>query len=68
MGRRIACPVVAIHGDHDPHPREGIEVPLAGVLDNFRLVTLERCGHKPWYERQSRESFFAILEGELAAR
>ena len=65
MGRRIRCPVVAIHGDYDPHPAEGVESPLSGVLNDFRFILLERCGHRPWYERHAKERFYAILKSEL---
>ena len=65
LGRRIKCPVVAVHGDHDPHPAEGVREPLAAVLTDFRFVLLERCGHKPWIERHARETFFRILREEL---
>ncbi len=65
LGQRIRCPVVAIHGDHDPHPAEGVCEPLAGVLADFRFVLLARCGHTPWRERHAREAFYAALRGEL---
>lgn len=66
LGRRIQCPVVAIHGDYDPHPAEGVRGPLSGVLDDFRFVPLENCGHKPWIERQAKDTFYGLLRGELA--
>jgi len=66
LGRDIRCPVVAIHGDYDPHPAEGIATPLARVISDFRFILLERCGHHPWYERYARESFYAMLRQELA--
>jgi pimeloyl-ACP methyl ester carboxylesterase len=62
---RIQCPVVAIHGSHDPHPAEGVRVPLENVLSDFRFILLERCGHKPWIERHARERFYATLHEEL---
>jgi pimeloyl-ACP methyl ester carboxylesterase len=65
LGQRIKCPVVATHGDYDPHPAEGVREPLGNVLERFRFVLLERCGHKPWIERQAREAFFRVLEEEL---
>jgi pimeloyl-ACP methyl ester carboxylesterase len=65
MGSRIRCPVVAIHGDYDPHSAEGVEIPLSGVLNDFRFILLERCGHRPWYERHAKERFYAILKSEL---
>ena len=64
---RIQCPVVAIHGDHDPHLAEGVRVPLETVLPDFRFILLERCGHKPWIEQHARNHFYAILHEELRA-
>jgi pimeloyl-ACP methyl ester carboxylesterase len=65
LGKRIKCPVVAIHGDHDPHPAEGVQKPLSVVLQNFRFILLKNCGHKPWSERQARDEFYQILHKEL---
>lgn len=65
LARAVSCPVAAIHGDHDPHPAAGVEEPLGGVLKDFRFVSIERCGHTPWLERQARRRFFAVLEEEL---
>jgi pimeloyl-ACP methyl ester carboxylesterase len=65
LGRQICCPVLAIHGDYDPHPAEGIRTPLAGVLKDFTFVLLNKCGHRPWLESAAREEFYAILEQEL---
>jgi pimeloyl-ACP methyl ester carboxylesterase len=65
LGRRIACPVVAVHGDYDPHPAAGIREPLAPILRDFRLIVLEHCGHLPWIERHARETFYDLLRQEL---
>lgn len=65
MGRCIPCPVVAIHGDFDPHPADGVRLPLSRVLRDFRFILLERCGHRPWIERAARDRFFGILHAEL---
>ncbi len=65
LASQVACPVVAIHGDHDPHPAEGVRNPLSVALPDFRFILLERCGHTPWLERQARERFYAILREEL---
>jgi len=65
MGKRIQCPVVAIHGDYDPHPPEGIKDPLSSVLKNFRFILLEKCGHYPWIERSARDKFYSILKKEV---
>jgi pimeloyl-ACP methyl ester carboxylesterase len=63
---RIQCPVVAIHGDYDPHPAEGVARPLALALPEFRFHLLKNCGHEPWRERHARNRFFESLAEELA--
>ncbi|MFH1435974.1 MAG: alpha/beta hydrolase [Pseudomonadota bacterium] len=65
LAGKIQCPVVAIHGDYDPHPAEGVREPLTGVLENFRFVLLQKCGHRPWIERHAADEFYRILEQEL---
>ncbi len=65
LGRCIRCPVVAIHGDYDPHPAEGVREPLSRVLEDFRFVLLSNCGHKPWMERQARCDFYRTLREEM---
>ena len=65
LAKHIKCPVVAIHGDYDPHPAEGVCKPLSSVLKSFRFILLKNCGHKPWIERQAREEFFRTLKKEM---
>ena len=65
LARQIKCPIVAIHGDYDPHPAEGVRKPLSAVLKGFRVILLQNCGHKPWIERQARQQFYRILKEEL---
>ena len=62
---QVRCPVVAIHGDYDPHPFEGVEKPLHSAVKDFRSVLLKDCGHEPWMERKARDQFFDILKKEL---
>jgi pimeloyl-ACP methyl ester carboxylesterase len=57
--------VVAIHGDYDPHPSEGVREPLSRTLRDFRFVLLRNCGHKPWIERAARDEFYEILRKQL---
>jgi len=64
-GKKIQCPVVAIHGDYDPHPAEGVQQPLAAILNDFRFILLKNCGHKPWIERWAKEEFYRVLRDEL---
>ena len=65
MGAKIQCPVVAIHGDYDPHLVEGAKVPLSRVLRDFRFILLEKCGHEPWIEKYARDKFYNILIEEI---
>jgi pimeloyl-ACP methyl ester carboxylesterase len=65
LGKQIHCPVVAIHGDYDPHPAEGVQKPLESVLSDFRFILLPKCGHTPWREKEARKLFFAKLSTEL---
>jgi pimeloyl-ACP methyl ester carboxylesterase len=63
--RSIKCPVVAVHGDYDPHRYEGVKGPLSRVLADFRFILLEKCGHQPWIERAARDWFYDVLRREV---
>lgn len=65
-GHQIRCPVIAIHGDYDPHPYEGIKTPLQKIINDFRSILLKNCGHHPWYEKAARQDFFDILFKEIS--
>lgn len=65
MGKNISCPVVAIHGDYDPHPYKGIKEPLQKVVSDFKFILLEKCGHKPWIEKEARDKFYSVIRAEL---
>ncbi len=65
LGKRIRCPVLAIHGDYDPHLHEGVKEPLSRILKDFRFVLLEKCGHYPWLERSAKGRFYDILKSEI---
>ena len=65
FGRKIICPVTAIHGDYDPHPSEGVRKPLSSILPDFKFILLENCGHDPWIERKAKDRFYTILRKEI---
>ena len=65
MAHAIRCPIIAIHGEYDPHPAEGVKEPLARECPDFRFVLLKNCGHRPWVERQASEEFFAVMVKEI---
>jgi pimeloyl-ACP methyl ester carboxylesterase len=66
LGEKVRCPVLAIHGDYDPHPSEGVREPLSRIVKDFRFILLEECGHRPWIERSARDEFYSILQRELS--
>jgi pimeloyl-ACP methyl ester carboxylesterase len=65
LGEKIRCEVVAIHGDYDPHPAEGVKEPLSRIIKDFRFLLLKRCGHYPWLEQHARDMFYNILKSEV---
>lgn len=65
IGKGIKCPVVAIHGEYDSHPFEGVEKPLAKVINDFKFILLKNCGHSPWNELYAKDKFYEILFQEL---
>jgi pimeloyl-ACP methyl ester carboxylesterase len=65
LGKKIKTPVVAIHGEYDPHPYKGIEKTFSNILTNFKFFLLEKCGHCPWIEKNARDNFYNILKKEI---
>lgn len=65
LGAKILCPVVAIHGDYDPHPADGVLNPLSKILKDFQFFLLNNCGHMPWIERETKDEFYSILRKEI---
>lgn len=66
IAQSIQCPVIAIHGDYDPHPYQGVEEPLSSALKKFRFILLENCGHYPWLEKEARKKFYSIIKDEIS--
>ncbi len=65
IGSHIQCPVVALHGDYDPHPAQKVKEPLGSVIRDFEFILLSQCGHWPWLEKEAQEGFFKHLEMAL---
>jgi pimeloyl-ACP methyl ester carboxylesterase len=63
----LVCPVVVLHGDHDPHPLDGVVEPLRPLARDLTVQVIDRCGHLPWLERQARERFLTCLRAVLAS-
>jgi len=66
LSEHIHCPVIAIHGDYDPHPALGVQKPLTQRMNDFNFHLLPRCGHSPWKERYAMEIFYRIVARELS--
>lgn len=64
-GKSIRCPVIVIHGDYDPHPAEGVQIPLEKTVANFSFFFLPKCGHYPWREKHAASNFYRILTDML---
>lgn len=65
MADNISCPVVALHGNYDPHPFKGVHEPLRHKLNGFRMYIIDKCGHYPWFENQAVEDFYEKLLKEI---
>lgn len=65
LAARIPCPVVAIHGEQDPHSPKGVAEPLRRAIRDFQMIQLPHCGHYPWLERRARAAFREELEQML---
>ena len=65
LANRIECPVLALHGDYDPHPAAGVRKPLTVALADFEFILLHDCGHKPWIERRAADAFYDALRQAL---
>lgn len=66
LGKDIKCSVIAVHGDYDPHPAEGVKKPLSTILKDFRFILLKNCGHYPWFEQKAKNKFYKLLRKELS--
>jgi len=66
-GKVIKCPVVVIHGVHDPHPFEGVKKPLSNTIKDIKFILLEKCGHTPWKEKEAKGEFYSLFEKELSS-
>ena len=59
--------MIAIHGDYDPHPAEGVEKPLATVLKDFRLFCW-RSVDMPHGLNSTRGSIFVVSSKKNCCR
>ncbi len=65
FSKEIECSVVAIHGKNDPHPWNGVKMPLENRLNEFKMFLIDKCGHDPWKEYYAKDEFFTVLKREI---
>jgi pimeloyl-ACP methyl ester carboxylesterase len=64
-GKKISCPVTAIHGDYDPNSADEVKEAFIPIIKDFNFVLLEKCGHYPWLEKHARDEFFRVLQSVI---
>ncbi len=65
---KLRCPIIAIHGENDPHPYEGVKGPLKQLDLDLTFHLLEKCGHRPWIEKHARNEFIRIMKEQITCR
>lgn len=62
---RIKCKIIIIHGAEDPHPVDGVLLPLRNAGVPFEAHILDRCGHSPFREKYAKDIFYRILRDNI---
>ena len=59
--KNIKAKIYLIQGQADPHPVNGVTIPLQenGVM--CETYVLEKCGHRPFMEKYAKDEFYKIL-------
>lgn len=60
--KQISCRIYLIQGAGDPHPVNGVAIPLQENNIECQTYVLERCGHSPFMEKYAKEEFYKILK------
>jgi pimeloyl-ACP methyl ester carboxylesterase len=61
----ITSPVIMLHGAYDPHPGEMTRDTLLRFIPHLEFRQWEKCGHRPWVEKQVKDDFFSFLRAWL---
>lgn len=65
LAGKINCPVIALHGNYDPHPFQGVHQPLSKILSDFKMHIIDKCGHYPWNEEFAVDDFYRVLTAAI---
>lgn len=59
--RRIRNKIYLLQGAIDPHPANGVKIPLQENGISCESYVLDRCGHSSFMEKYAKEEFYNIL-------
>lgn len=59
--KKVRCRLCLIQGECDPHPAEGVIVPMLENHIKCETYILEKCGHSPFIEKYAKDKFYQIL-------
>ena len=59
--QKIKSKIYIIQGDTDPHPVNGVTIPLQEHHISYKAYILTKCGHSPFMEKYAKEEFYQIL-------
>ncbi len=59
--KRIKSKIYLIQGATDPHPVNGVTIPLQKIGVPCETYVLEKCGHSPFMEKYAKGDFYRIL-------
>ena len=48
-----------------PTRQKGWSEPLSRECPDFRFILLQKCGHRPWIERNASDAFYEALVREI---
>ena len=59
--QNIKSKIYLIQGESDPHPVNGVTIPLQENGVQCETYVLEKCGHSPFMEKYVKDEFYKIL-------
>lgn len=59
--QKIDSKIYLIQGAYDPHPVDGVRIPLQEYRGSCEVYVLEKCGHSPFMEKYAKNEFYSVL-------
>lgn len=63
---KITCPVIMLHGAHDPHPGKMTYHQLREFIPHLEYKEFERCGHDPLIEKYAHKEYALFVKSWIA--